>query len=160
VSACHCMDRNIWSCIAGQGIGWEGADVKLSVKGPEGCSSSRDSHTRTRQRVSEELRTDQRETSEMETTADEPASMPVEMATHGDRKRKHAQLTLEDMAPFFNVPLYQVAKMFGICTTVFKKMCRKNGIRRWPYRQVRHVLSSGRAKDSLLCVAEEHRDRT
>lgn len=30
----------------------------------------------------------------------------------------------------------QVAESFGMCSTLLKKICRRNGINRWPYRQV------------------------
>ena len=29
-------------------------------------------------------------------------------------------------------PLTEVAKKFGMCTTAFKKLCRKQGIMQWP----------------------------
>lgn len=37
----------------------------------------------------------------------------------------------------FHLPLHTVALKFGMCTTAFKKMCRRMGIAKWPHRQVR-----------------------
>jgi len=39
----------------------------------------------------------------------------------------------------YDRPLVQAAKEFGISTTVFKTVCRKNGILRWPHRQIRSI---------------------
>jgi hypothetical protein len=36
----------------------------------------------------------------------------------------------------FHLPLHTVALKFGMCTTAFKKMCRRMGIAKWPHRQV------------------------
>ncbi|TMW55566.1 hypothetical protein Poli38472_010448 [Pythium oligandrum] len=36
----------------------------------------------------------------------------------------------------FHKPLRDAAQHFGICTTLLKKICRKNGITSWPYRQI------------------------
>jgi hypothetical protein len=39
----------------------------------------------------------------------------------------------------FHLPLHTVAKKFGMCTTAFKKLCRRFEIPKWPHRQVMHV---------------------
>mmetsp|Transcript_47924 Transcript_47924/g.74845 ORF Transcript_47924/g.74845 Transcript_47924/m.74845 type:complete len:435 (+) Transcript_47924:121-1425(+) len=39
----------------------------------------------------------------------------------------------------FHLPLHTVAQMFGMCTTAFKKMCRRLGIAKWPHRQLRGI---------------------
>jgi hypothetical protein len=42
----------------------------------------------------------------------------------------------EELAEYFHLPITQVSKELGVCATVLKKICRKNGIPRWPHRKV------------------------
>lgn len=51
-------------------------------------------------------------------------------------------ITLEMLQPYFHKPLAEAAAHFGICVTLLKKICRKNGVSRWPHRQVRGLLRS------------------
>jgi hypothetical protein len=44
-------------------------------------------------------------------------------------------LTKSDLAPFFGTPLRNAAYHLSLCPTALKKVCRKLGIRRWPYQQ-------------------------
>ena len=39
----------------------------------------------------------------------------------------------------FHLPLHSAARKFGICTTAFKKLCRRFGIAKWPHRQLRGI---------------------
>lgn len=39
----------------------------------------------------------------------------------------------------FHLPLTEVAKKFNMCTTAFKKACRKQGIMQWPHRTLRSL---------------------
>jgi hypothetical protein len=43
---------------------------------------------------------------------------------------------LEELQQYFGLPEKEVAKRLGICLTSLKKVCRSNGILRWPYRKV------------------------
>lgn len=45
-------------------------------------------------------------------------------------------ITLDMLRPHFEKPLAQVAQIFSICVTLLKKICRKNGLARWPHRQI------------------------
>eukprot|EP01121_Diplochlamys_sp_Union-15-3_P008346 TRINITY_DN2211_c0_g1_i1.p1 TRINITY_DN2211_c0_g1~~TRINITY_DN2211_c0_g1_i1.p1 ORF type:complete len:126 (-),score=15.76 TRINITY_DN2211_c0_g1_i1:463-840(-) len=44
-----------------------------------------------------------------------------------------------DLAQFFHMPITQAAREIGVCATVLKKMCRKNGIPRWPHRKIKSI---------------------
>eukprot|EP00276_Gloeochaete_wittrockiana_P018738 CAMPEP_0184345124 /NCGR_PEP_ID=MMETSP1089-20130417/13571_1 /TAXON_ID=38269 ORGANISM="Gloeochaete wittrockiana, Strain SAG46.84" /NCGR_SAMPLE_ID=MMETSP1089 /ASSEMBLY_ACC=CAM_ASM_000445 /LENGTH=162 /DNA_ID=CAMNT_0026675301 /DNA_START=63 /DNA_END=548 /DNA_ORIENTATION=+ len=55
---------------------------------------------------------------------------------------KHCEkgdLTLDDLSPFFHLPINEASKKLGICATVLKKICRKIGISRWPHRKFKSV---------------------
>ncbi len=42
-----------------------------------------------------------------------------------------------DLALYFDQPIEKVAAVFGVSVTIIKRLCRKHGINRWPYRKVR-----------------------
>ncbi|ERN19410.1 uncharacterized protein LOC18447794 [Amborella trichopoda] len=44
-------------------------------------------------------------------------------------------LTFDDVARFFSLPIAEAASLLGVCTSVLKKICRENGVLRWPYRK-------------------------
>ena len=50
--------------------------------------------------------------------------------------RRIAPVTGQTLREHFHLPLHTVAQKFGMCTTAFKKMCRRLGIAKWPHRQV------------------------
>ena len=66
------------------------------------------------------------------------------------------QYSVEDLRAYFHLPIVEVAKQLGICTTLLKKICRKCKIKRWPYRQIRSITKSVQSlemaslNDSLL----------
>jgi len=53
-------------------------------------------------------------------------------------------ISKEDLIDFFLLPRDEVAHELGICVTLLKKICRKNGIKQWPYRKLKNV-------DARLC---------
>ena len=40
------------------------------------------------------------------------------------------------LSKYFHLPIVEAAKELGMCTTMLKKLCRRCGISRWPYRKV------------------------
>lgn len=55
------------------------------------------------------------------------------------RRPLQKAITLEELKLHFNKPIVDVAKEFGVCITLMKKICRKNGIKRWPHRLIRSL---------------------
>eukprot|EP01041_Mallomonas_annulata_P003591 gene3591-7135_t len=51
-------------------------------------------------------------------------------------------IKVDDLRKFFHLPILQVAKQLGICTTLLKRICRCNNIKKWPYRQIRSITKS------------------
>ncbi len=49
---------------------------------------------------------------------------------------RRGQITGKMLRDHFHLPLHTVAKKFGMCTTAFKKLCRRFDIPKWPHRQV------------------------
>jgi hypothetical protein len=60
-------------------------------------------------------------------------------------------ITIEELRKFFHLPIAEVAKHFGTCTTALKKLCRKLHIHKWPYRQ---ILSLSKSIQSLEYAAK------
>jgi len=48
-------------------------------------------------------------------------------------------ITFEELAKYFHLPINQVAKELGVCATILKKICRRNGIPRWPHRKIKSL---------------------
>ncbi|TYG75915.1 hypothetical protein ES288_D03G071000v1 [Gossypium darwinii] len=55
---------------------------------------------------------------------------------HNSNSAASAQsLSFDDIADFFSLPLDDAASTLGICTSNLKKICRENGLDRWPHRR-------------------------
>jgi hypothetical protein len=57
----------------------------------------------------------------------------------GMTKRSSPKLTIETISPYFTQNIQTASKELGICCTLLKKICRKYGITRWPYRKIQSV---------------------
>eukprot|EP00293_Proteomonas_sulcata_P009792 CAMPEP_0184302898 /NCGR_PEP_ID=MMETSP1049-20130417/12754_1 /TAXON_ID=77928 /ORGANISM="Proteomonas sulcata, Strain CCMP704" /LENGTH=110 /DNA_ID=CAMNT_0026614297 /DNA_START=177 /DNA_END=506 /DNA_ORIENTATION=- len=43
-------------------------------------------------------------------------------------------VTYEVLEQCFDMPLHKACKTLGVCATAFKKVCRKLGVMKWPYK--------------------------
>ena len=75
------------------------------------------------------------EAAEQSSLASRGAQQSPRMPTHNVIK-----LSVQELSKYFKMPEKAVAKHLGIDLTSLKKICRANGINRWPYRKVRSVL--------------------
>ena len=59
-------------------------------------------------------------------------------------------LSEEKLRECFDLPLHVASKKMGICITAIKKVCRKLGIHKWPYRELkeRKAAIKGRGGDA------------
>jgi hypothetical protein len=73
----------------------------------------------------------------------ETVALPVEGAS------------MAQVSCLYHLPINEAAASLGMCATVLKKMCRKNGVERWPYRKFKSLDSMIEAYEGLL-----HRDVT
>lgn len=65
-------------------------------------------------------------------------------------------LSEKELREHFNMPLNEVAKKFGMCTTALKKLCRKYGVMQWPHRKLRSLekkIASLRAEQRCLITS-------
>lgn len=53
-----------------------------------------------------------------------------------DTQHGKEELTLNEISKHFDTPIQDAAKALGVCPTILKKICRRLGIGRWPYRRV------------------------
>jgi len=53
--------------------------------------------------------------------------------------KQRKALTLDCLKCYFGRTLEEAAKELGVCSTVIKNVCRKYGIRRWPYRKIQSI---------------------
>ena len=85
--------------------------------------------------------------------------------------RRPNRVTDKALRENFHLPLAEVAKKFGMCTTAFKKLCRKQGIMHWPHRalcSIEKKIASLRAEakftndqnfiDEQVCKLEQKRE--
>lgn len=76
------------------------------------------------------------------TTTRLPSGSPIVQTIAQPSMAAMRSFTTEELRKYFHLPIVEVAKQLGICTTLLKKLCRKNKIHRWPYRQIRSISKS------------------
>lgn len=47
---------------------------------------------------------------------------------------KGVVVTIEVLETVFHMPLHKACKALGVCATAMKRVCRKLGVKKWPYR--------------------------
>jgi len=57
----------------------------------------------------------------------------------------------------FHLPIEEAAKNCGICTTLLKRMCRRKGITRWPYRKLKSIIRMIRTLEQCEEEALDHK---
>lgn len=66
-----------------------------------------------------------------------PSTPPPALPSHGRVIANASRnISFAMLQPHFERPLQEAALHFGVCTTLLKKICRKNGIKNWPYRRI------------------------
>ena len=64
------------------------------------------------------------------------------LTTTKDTSDEADLLTIEEMSAAFDLPLADAARQLEVCETGLKKLCRRKGITRWPYRKVGLLICS------------------
>lgn len=55
------------------------------------------------------------------------------------RKSLKGGTSIQKLAQYFHLPINEAARHLNICPTVLKKICRKNGLPRWPHRKLQSI---------------------
>ncbi|CAH9132637.1 unnamed protein product [Cuscuta epithymum] len=91
--------------------------------------------------------------------APEDGNKPQKIPLSTQRERT-GKLKLKDFAGYLHLPIEEAARRMNICPTVMKKICRRDGLVRWPYRKVRSIQRKIVNKSKSLSVNDaEVRDR-
>jgi len=72
------------------------------------------------------------------------------------RAGDHNSVTLEEIKQLFHKPLRKAAAKLGMSKTAFKEVCRRVGLRRWPYRMLMQADHDADSKEKRM---EEERRR-
>ncbi|KAM7507459.1 hypothetical protein LguiA_017912 [Lonicera macranthoides] len=55
------------------------------------------------------------------------------------QRERTSKLKLKDFAEYLHLPITEAAKKMDVCLTVLKKICRRHGLTRWPYRKIKSI---------------------
>lgn len=78
------------------------------------------------------------------------------------RPSTSSHITFAVLQQHFHLPISQVAKELGVCATVLKKICRQQGIPRWPHRKIKSLnkmISNLEEEMEAADTAEEKQQR-
>ncbi|XP_073110451.1 uncharacterized protein [Elaeis guineensis] len=65
------------------------------------------------------------------------------------------KLSFEEISKYFSLPIAEAASSLGVCTSALKRICRENGIIRWPYRK----FLAGKTVEDIRKDAERERNK-
>ncbi|KAL4860214.1 ABC transporter I family member 19 [Chlorella vulgaris] len=66
----------------------------------------------------------------------------MEQAPAGGGRYSH-EITKEEIEQYYNMPCEEASKQLGIGLTILKRICRRLGIEKWPYRQLKRAGKLG-----------------
>ncbi|KAK2644982.1 hypothetical protein Ddye_020177 [Dipteronia dyeriana] len=74
------------------------------------------------------------------------------------QRERTTKLTLNDLVPFFHLPIEKASRKLRLCATVVKKICRRSGVGRWPYRKINSINNQiSRLSAKLTSIDSEER---
>ncbi|CAI5702600.1 unnamed protein product [Peronospora effusa] len=84
----------------------------------------------------------------------------VEDFTRGKRRRQRIHFNVEQLQTVYHLPLKTAAEQLGICEAALKRICRRNFIQKWPYRQLSSVRRRiTQLEDRRADMVANHGDR-
>ncbi|VFQ97748.1 unnamed protein product [Cuscuta campestris] len=66
------------------------------------------------------------------------------------QRERTGKLKVKDFAGYLHLPIEEAARRMNICPTVMKKICRRDGLVRWPYRKIRSIQRKIAARSKAL----------
>eukprot|EP00240_Pyramimonas_obovata_P016288 CAMPEP_0118927046 /NCGR_PEP_ID=MMETSP1169-20130426/4615_1 /TAXON_ID=36882 /ORGANISM="Pyramimonas obovata, Strain CCMP722" /LENGTH=271 /DNA_ID=CAMNT_0006868737 /DNA_START=206 /DNA_END=1018 /DNA_ORIENTATION=- len=70
------------------------------------------------------------------------------------RWMRKGKTDIQHIAQYFHLPINDAAKELGICLTVLKKICRRNGLKRWPHRKLKSIDKILVSMDAVALLRE------
>ncbi|KAJ8750601.1 hypothetical protein K2173_015775 [Erythroxylum novogranatense] len=64
---------------------------------------------------------------------------PTKRSNLSQQRERASKLTLKDIGEYFHLPIEEAARRLNLCPTVVKKICRRDGLRRWPHRKIKSI---------------------
>ncbi|KAF4041719.1 RWP-RK domain [Phytophthora infestans] len=68
-----------------------------------------------------------------------PSDSEAEDTTHIRKRRQRIHFDVAQLQTVYHLPLKTAAERLGICEAALKRICRRNHISKWPYRQLSSV---------------------
>ncbi|KAG7376726.1 hypothetical protein PHYPSEUDO_012842 [Phytophthora pseudosyringae] len=68
-----------------------------------------------------------------------PSDSEAEDPTHSRKRRQRIHFDVQQLQTVYHLPLKTAAERLGICEAALKRICRRNRIHKWPYRQLSSV---------------------
>nr|CCA16609.1 conserved hypothetical protein [Albugo laibachii Nc14] len=62
------------------------------------------------------------------------------LASMYEKNRRRIHFDVVQLQKYYHLPLRSAAERLGVCEAALKRICRRNSIRRWPYRQISSIL--------------------
>ncbi|CAN6582964.1 unnamed protein product [Malus baccata var. baccata] len=81
------------------------------------------------------------EVEQQQRAADQPeaAEDENERISLAAQRERTANMSLDDLRGYFHLPIQKAARRLKVCPTVVKRICRRNGLNRWPSRKIRSI---------------------
>ncbi|KAI4376444.1 hypothetical protein MLD38_014205 [Melastoma candidum] len=66
-------------------------------------------------------------------------SSPQKRQSLIEQRERADLMTVLDVAAYFHMPIEKASKRLAMCPTLIKKICRRGGVKRWPYRKMKSL---------------------
>ncbi|KAL2478540.1 uncharacterized protein Fot_47554 [Forsythia ovata] len=102
------------------------------------------------------------QTNQQEMSKQPEAERSVEQSTKiplAAQRERTGNMKLKDVIGYFDHPIEEAARKLNICPTVMKKICRRHGLTRWPYRKVKSIKKKILEKTQILTSASGDEER-
>ncbi|GER57816.1 plant regulator RWP-RK family protein [Striga asiatica] len=93
---------------------------------------------------------------EPEGESNQMGSTKIPLSMQRERTRN---LRMKDFVQYSDLPIEYAARKMNLCPTVVKKICRKNGVERWPYRKIKSLRRKLSKKKKILDSASDAKER-
>ncbi|PIN25160.1 hypothetical protein CDL12_02103 [Handroanthus impetiginosus] len=75
------------------------------------------------------------------------------------QRERTRKMKLKDFKDYFHLPMEVAAQKMNVCLTVMKKVCRKNGVLRWPHRKIKSIERKIAKKRKILDESGDNEEK-